>query len=717
MYIDGDRLPEERRVEYIEYEYKGKVKRFKLVTCDKQIGWVSEAIEQPDGRFKPKERIQGMNLEEIKAYFPRSEAEVKPRAKKKRRKKAKAGYDYTLMDLFRAIIYEAFRDGTAESGNVRHFWYTHIKKIVDDILEIGETDSVKTTLNTAWGDMIVSGTVTYEDMGIFSAKEKIMHAVVRDSPFANLIVAAEKENLFEDFKWIPKLFNNALITAGGQPSRANARAFIRKLKANNVDLDQQFYMLVISDLDPAGYYIQRSFQQQLEKAIEYYGGTGKIKIRRLFVRKDQLTPEFIETEAMRCEDVKAKDPKAVKAFWTKWEYFCSVTDGGLYKEEGGKRYPAKIELDSFGTDTIERRILLELLKIIEETSDESLIMIPEVMRIFDKQRVAAIEDIFNQHRDDWLQPLIDAFLSETEDLEGELDSTTRTERIEARRDYDDTIEPIEQKYERRREKVDDNIDGKVEDQGQEIEDYKEERGFDVTLDWIEQMREMLNELEEHIDDEVRDYCSDNYEEIKRLEGIRDKVKVHLDQKEEGEIEPHKKAYDEVLDDIKERDRYRTEELEKYRRWKGTLFNPVEKDLQRRIERPMSMEELDIWYRNLEGDLRTQPHIVLLMSHPELLLEKEISAWDQDEIPVFKEKDLLQKASKARDENVEAHRRGFTSDFLDAMKSIALEKGEGVEVEYPDTPEFEDISKELEDLHDRIEKDIEEDKHKPEEEED
>ena len=78
--------------------------------------------------------------------------------------------------------------------------------------------------------------------------------------------------------------------------------------------------------------------------------------------------------------------------------------------------------------------------------------------------------------------------------------------------------------------------------------------------------------------------------------------------------------------------------------------------------------------------------------------------------------LLQKASKARDENVEAHRRGFTSDFLNAMKSVALEKGEVIDVEYPEMPEFEDISKELEDLHDRIERDIEKEKHKPEEKE-
>jgi hypothetical protein len=490
----------------------------------------------------------------------------------------------------------------------------------------------------------------------------------------------------------------------------------RKLRDNKVDLDQHFYMLVISDLDPAGYYIQRSFKQQLEKAIEYYGGTGKIEIIRLFVRKDQLTPEFIEAEAMPCEDVNAEDPKAIKAFWTKWEYVCSITDGGLYIEKDGKRIPAKIELDSFGTGAIERRVLLELLKIIEETSDESLIMIPEVMRIFDKQRLEAIEDIYNQHRDDWLQPQIDTFLSETNDLEYRLDSTTETERKNAEKEYDDQIEPIKDKYRDRHNKVEDKIDGKIDDQESVIDEYEQKRGFDKTREWIKDVRRVLRELEWKLNEEVKEYCAENYEEIERLEELKEKVNKVLDRREKDEIEPYKEEYEEILADIENRKNYRKEELEKYRRWKGTLFNPVEKALHRLIERDMSIEKLDMWFRDLEGDLRTQPHIALLMSSPGLLVEEGISAWDQDEIPVFKEKDLLQKASKARDENVEPHRRGFTSDFLDEMKAIALEKGEDLELEYPETPEFEDISKELDDLEERIEKDIEDGKHEPEDKE-
>ncbi|TET92051.1 MAG: hypothetical protein E3J35_00005 [Methanomassiliicoccales archaeon] len=76
--------------------------------------------------------------------------------------------------------------------------------------------------------------------------------------------------------------------------------------------------------------------------------------------------------------------------------------------------------------------------------------------------------------------------------------------------------------------------------------------------------------------------------------------------------------------------------------------------------------------------------------------------------------LHQKGSRARDENVEAHRRGFTQDFTNAMKEILLERGREIEVEYPDLPEFEDIAGELEELHRGIEDDIEKGDYEPEE---
>ncbi|MCK4385287.1 MAG: hypothetical protein KAW52_03395 [candidate division Zixibacteria bacterium] len=648
--------------------------------------------------------IEGMSYEDIIENFPATPA------------MKRQGHKYSMIDLMRSIIYEEYKFTgiDREPGNVRHFWYTHLKYIIEDVLGLGETDSIKTTINKAWGDVIVSGLVTYEGMNVYSKKENIRHSVIRDSPFANLIIATEKEDLFSKLVWIPQLFNCTQIAGGGQPSRAVSRAFILELKNNKVDIDQDFYMCVISDLDPAGYYIQEAFRAQLEKAIEYYGGEGTIEIIRLFVRKDQVTQSLIEHRAMKCEDVGAMSESAKKAEDTKWEYFCKMTDGGLYKYKDGEKYRAKLELDAFGSDNIERSIIRELLKVIAETSDESMIMIPEIMRIFNEERVEAIEDILKKHKDDWLQPVIDEFLSNTNTLQRELESTTRSEKIQEQKDHDERTEPVITKYRESRKRAENIIDERIDVQEEIIEDYRIERGFDTTLEYIDEQIMMLYRLKDIIDDEVKKDCPDEFDEIERLKEIWIKVKDSLDELEKIDMEPLIEEHEEILADIKLKHQFRIIELEKFRRWKSTLFDPILQQIKRQIEDEMSIENLDYWYRDLEADGRTKPHISLLMSESDALIERDISAWEQSDegiLPVFTEDDLLQKASGTKDENVGRVRRGFTSDFLGEMRIILLEKGEVIDVIYPEIPEFDDIEGEVQELHEKIEKDIENENYK------
>lgn len=700
-----------RQIIPVEYEYRDKTKKFGLVVCDKQIATVCDPIENEYGVFEDvKVLVEGMSYENIIDNFPATPA------------MRRQGHEYSMIDLMRSIIYEEYKltGIDREPGNVRHFWYTHLKYIIEDVLGLGETDSIKTTINKAWGDVIVSGLVTYEGMNVYSKKENIRHSVIRDSPFANLIIATEKEDLFSKLVWIPQLFNCTQIAGGGQPSRAVSRAFILELKNNKVDIDQDFYMCVISDLDPAGYYIQEAFRAQLEKAIEYYGGEGTIEIMRLFVRKDQVTQSLIEHRAMKCEDINAMIESARKAEDTKWEYFCRMTDGGLYKYKDGEKYRAKLELDAFGSDNIERSIIRELLKVIAETSDESMIMIPEIMRIFNEERVEAIEDILKKHKDDWLQPVIDEFLSNTNTLQKELESTTRSEKREEQRDHDERTEPVVTKYHEAQARVDNIIDERIDAQEEYIQDYRIERGFDVTLEYIEEQIRMLENLRYTIDEEVRANCPDEFNEIERLRRMWKKVRDFLNEREKVEMEPLIEEHKKILADIKLRHQFRIGELDKFRRWKSTLFDPILQQIKRQIEDGMSIENLDYWYRDLEADRRTKPHISLLMSESDALIERDISAWEQPDegiLPVFAENDLLQKASKTKDENVGRVRRGFTSDFLGDMRIILLERGEVIDVIYPEIPEFDDIGGELQELHEKIEKDIEDENYKEPDEDD
>ena len=508
-----------------EYEYDGKPKKTSVrFFPDKNIATVTEISED----MKEKRIItEGMSLDEIEEYFPPTKSN------------ATKGQTYDLAWLVRSIIYEAYRkEGTSmEIGNVRNFWYTHLKKIITEKLGLGETDSVLTTDNKAWGDLINSGLVTYEGMNILGGKEQTRISVVKDSPFSNLIIGLEKADHFVVFKWIPMLFNCTLLTGAGQPSRTVARAFIKQLKDIGVDMNQTFYMCIASDLDSAGFYIQEAFRKQFEAAIDYYGGSGKIKIRRLFVRKDQVSKELLLSEAMPCID-KAKKESAAKSENTKWKYFCEQTDGGIYlprpkwwKEreayvsddgkkmvrgdgpvhiiDGKEMVRALLEMNAFSKAIIENAIIKELLKIIEETNDESKIMIPEIMRIFELMRERGIDEVYEDWRERLIQPLKDKYLQETEEWENDIDIKYSDETAEAESIRDESIDPIDERY-----------DGLVGGKNQDARDRVPEL-YDLVEKKeaiIEIIQKQLDEINEQIDVE----CSDIFKEIEILESQRTK---------------------------------------------------------------------------------------------------------------------------------------------------------------------------------------------------
>lgn len=696
----------------VEYEYKGSIKRFDLVESDEQITTICEVVEDDEGKILDIKVVsEGMTYDELCECFP-------PDANSKR-----AGMDFCLLDIMRAVIWESARNEGAslERGNVRHFWYTHVKFLVEDVLRLGETSSVAGALNTAWENLVVSGLTTYEDMNMFSAKENVRKSFIRDSPFSNLFIAVEKENLFEVFEWIPQLFNCTLVTAGGQPSRAvsrnHARELVRGLKENGTDINQDIYMCTISDLDPAGYYIQDAFRNQIEKALEYYGSDSKVKIVRLFVRPEQITENLLKHKAMKCEDVGATNEKSKKAEDTKWQYFCEQTRtknnpaGGLYKiGDDGKKYRAKMELDAFPMEIIERNILDMLLEIIKKTSDESLITIPEIMRVFSNVKKEVVEAIYQRHKEDWLKPLIEEFLSQTNDLEKWFNDQTEEEKDDEKSRWHELVDPIHEKFDEKRTKSEEQADGEEEIEQEVIDAYKEKKGHDVRLDEIAEEIRKLEEERENIDKDIHEACEEQFNNIDfAWEQHNERVEA-FNEKEAEEVKPFDKEHDEKMNEIGSRGEYRIEQLEEFRRWKTTEFNPVDIQLKEAVEEALNNPDLDFRYRMVEEDKRTRPHIAKLMRQPKLLLKDEVSAWEQSDFPVFTEEHCLEKAAINKDRTIEPHRKGFTPDFLDAMKEILHEAGDEVEVSYPEPPEMDDFKDEVKELKKKVEAEIKDGKH-------
>lgn len=660
------------------YEYGEKILttnvRFFPEKSIATVTTVTEGEDDPDD-LEASVLWYGMDSDELRHYFPAPPAQ------------RKQGHEFNLSQIFRSIIYEAYRkEGLdLENGNVRNFWYTHIKYVVTNTLGLDTDDSVNSALNRAWGEMINSCFVNYEGMNITGGKEKQMESVVKDSPFSNLIIAVEKIDYYYEFEWIPRLFNSTLITAGGQPSRSVARAFIRKLQKLGVDLDQQFYMCVASDLDPAGYYIQDAFRKQFESAIKAYGGTGRVEIRRLFVRRDQVSQQLLESEAMPCDDSNAKTESAKKAEATKWAHFVRETNGGLYiPDQWNGKYPtdevngvpmvrALLEMNAFPKHIIERSILNELLKIILETNDESKIMIPEIMRIFEIMRDEAVSEVFEEWREKLVKPLIEKFLEQTKSWENDIQEQFDDDETDAEMKRNDETDPI-----------DDECEELIEEQREEAKDRVPDL-YEKKAELETKISELEVELEETTDD-INDQCSDIFEKIEELE---------------QECEDDKREFEELceeeIEEAREKQEFRLEQLRKFRDEHATVFNPIDQNLFNDIKFSLSQDSLPYFFRDIEQLPQFVPHISRLLTEPSELEDNEVSCFEQD-VPTFVETDLLHQASANKDENIGNVRNAFTPDFRNEMKVLVIDNAQDTytvrgEVEDQDLTDDIDAAKE------------------------
>lgn len=654
--------------------------------------------DEVTGDLQKSTTSQGMNRKELEHFFPARPVEQK-----------QYGSTYHLRDILRSIIYEAYikegLPGTIDGGSLRHFWYTHFKPLLVKTLGLTENNSLNTAMNDAWDAMIGAGLVTYEGMDITSSKESGRASFVKDSPFNNIIIAVEKQNFFETFKWIPELFNCTLITSGGQSSRAVARAFIYELSNLGVNLDQDFHMCIASDCDPAGYSIEQTFCNQIESAITYYGGTGKVTINRLFVRPDQVSESLLQSQGIpwrpKITDKKDKknQEKEKRKNDTIWERFCERTNGGIYipKPDGwdasdvltedtvmidGKpMVRALLEMDAFNTKTIEKSLLTELLRIIRETSDETKIMIPEIMRVFESVRTDVIQDVYEKWKRELIDPLKQQFLSDTKEWNDFINDTRRKDKQNVEEDYK---EKIDEKENEKREREPELFD-EQETCDEIIESLREERDEkirEIREDYDDQLRGTQFELED-VNELIDEKCEDLDEDIKELKDERT----------------------DELDQIDDEFELRFQQYKQFREDHLAVFNPVEQALKSDIEKRLSDDYLPYQFRDLESDENTKNYISTLCVNTKLLIDENISCFYHP-APAFIGENYLEKAAQNKDMNIGSVRDSFSDSFLKAMKQIIHTDANKISFELSKTIEMKDLSQEVKTAMEKTEEDIE-----------
>ena len=75
-----------------------------------------------------------------------------------------------------SIMYEGcVKEGlNLEEGNVRHFWYTHLKHVLLTIFGLN-SDDLETPIDRAWDKVINSTIVKYEEMNIIGGNSLLLN--------------------------------------------------------------------------------------------------------------------------------------------------------------------------------------------------------------------------------------------------------------------------------------------------------------------------------------------------------------------------------------------------------------------------------------------------------------------------------------------------------------------------------------------------------------
>ena len=657
------------------------IKRFE----DRQIASITEPFKEESGLYNIRLVSKGMIEEEIIEEFPPD-----PRAIAKAIKRGKPIPTFNMRELIRSIIVENFEKigSNRERGNVRHFFYTNIIYALTRIMKITNIKSLNTTINEAWKDVINSGIVTYEGMNIESGKEKSLQSYAKHSPYSNFIICVEKESLLESLNWIAKLFRTTIITAGGQPSRAANRAFIRTLNHWNCDLNKPFYLLVITDLDPAGWYIQEAFQSQIEKSLKYYNdGKGEVKDPiRLFLRLNQIADTLIQEMAVPAKDAQAKSEQSIKSSLTKVKRFKEkIGEDWIRLEINGVMM--KVELDVIDAVQMEEEIARQLLELIE---DHSLILIPEIMEELEKQREIVIQEFYQAHKESEVDSIIEKFLEPIKDRMKEIlqihnekknhilneynliDRLIDSIRFLIREEYEYLIQPKIDKYNV-------YIESLVKDERSEIEE-KEEEISDLQTQ-IDNIQDKIDLIEEEIDDKINFY----QKETNQMEDNLSKIRRHLIKKKGLLLDPHKEIKDIGIVIIENEYLIFKEKIDTFESQQEGKFGSYLRSIEKQFENAMNSEMIPIWFNDVEFDSKVKIQLAYLLTNPQLLLKENKSCLEHPN-PAFIESNLLNNALNIDNisdtkihPDLSKFRNAFSKPLINSLKELLKRKLDSIDV--------------------------------------
>lgn len=282
---------------------------------------------------------------------------------------------YTQAFMMRTLIMNELEYcDKEETRTLRGVWYSAIKPTLDKLGLLEEKDSSEeelkrwdATLSNYVCDLLRRGKLTFSDLGIkdisrqkFNPSESFYNVPGNTysfkgnvTPYPNILIATEKDTVYEIISTIAELYGCSAISCKGQNSLGAMESIVKgmftqfsegseKRGKKNYPMFSTIYILTMTDYDPAGYYIAEALVKQVQDILSAIGKTSiSVETHRIGITPDQLTKEEVLQNMY--------SPK--KANIKKW----MGRTGGIDGQEKG------LELDAFSTRQI-REIFVSNLK-------------------------------------------------------------------------------------------------------------------------------------------------------------------------------------------------------------------------------------------------------------------------------------------------------------------------------------------------------------------
>jgi len=231
-------------------------------------------------------------------------------------------------------------------GNIRSFWYSHIKPILGRLLpEIGENHYALMigVFSEYIGDHHL---FKYADFGFVEDNDS-SRSIGRDHP--TIVIFAEKKGHWRTLQKMQAQTGATVISLGGQPSLMTTEYFVAELE-KVTSLEQPFYLVSDVDYDPSGQIIAESFRDQLRQM-----GVEQTTLQHI-ITPVNFTAEEIKFFKYPVKNESPSDKSKVRQWLDPDRRKFPEREPGGIVDENGIRQPMGLESDAMPKDRLMQKV-------------------------------------------------------------------------------------------------------------------------------------------------------------------------------------------------------------------------------------------------------------------------------------------------------------------------------------------------------------------------